>query len=111
MGTRNQHQSGSQYQSRVENHIETVNVVKRQKAENAIRARELCSLRAQELKYVCDKVVVREHYALGQSGGATGIRQRGQSLLGRLTREGQSGSARFQQTGEGFGPRSALASR
>ena len=57
---RHQNERSSQDQRWVENHIQTVNMIKRQETQNPILARQLCRVRTQQLIYVRDKVVVRD---------------------------------------------------
>ena len=55
-----------------------------------------------ELIDVRDQIVVREHDALGQSGGAAGVGKSGEGLIGGLAGRGEVARAWFQQVGEGL---------
>ena len=83
---RHQNQRGAERQRKSQRHGESVDVVERQEAEHDVVRREHRGIRAENLINIRDQVVVREHDALGQSGGAAGVGKRGDGLGGILRR-------------------------
>ena len=99
---RHQYQRVAQGQGKSQPHGESVDVVEGQEAEHDVRGRERRGIRAQNLINIRNQVVVREHDALGQSGGAAGVGKGGNGLRGVLDWFREFGGRPPQQTREVF---------
>jgi len=86
-------------------------VVERQAAQDVVGVIEGGRVRAKKLVDVGDEIVMREHNALGQSGGAAGIGKCGKSLSGGLLWFGEGNTGPVEQIGERFGAGCRLTSR
>ena len=71
----------AQSQHWVQNHVQTVDVIEREKAKNHIIRSQGRTVRRDELKNIRDQIEMREHHALRKSGGAAGIGKCGQRFL------------------------------
>ena len=68
-----QNERGAERQGKSQSYSKSIDVVERQEAEHDVVGREKRGVRAEDLIDIRDQVVVREHDALGQSGGAAGV--------------------------------------
>jgi len=75
---RHEDEGGTERERKCEGNGESVDMVERQEAEHDVVGRERRGVGADGLINVGDEIVVREHDAFGESGGAAGVRERGQ---------------------------------
>ena len=59
-------------EGRVQNHVQTIDVIKRQKAKYVVVSGKHHRIRSQKLIHIRDQIVVRKHDAFGEAGGAAG---------------------------------------
>ena len=103
--------AGSEYECRIEHHVQAIDVVKRQKTEKDILGMEGRTVRTEELIQVGDQIEVRKHDPLGQAGGAARIGKGGQGLVRRSARLRPSDRGRREQAIEGLGSGCDLTGR
>src|SRR5229473_718264 len=99
---RHQNQRRAERERKSQRHGESVDVVKGEEAEHDIIGCEHRRIRTEDLIDIRDQVVVREHHAFRQSGGAAGVGKGGDSYLRGLDSVREFGGRGPQQTGEVF---------
>ena len=97
---RHQDERRTKNQRRIEDHVQSIGVVKREATENGVGGVERGAAGTEKLIDVGDEIEVRQHDSLGQSGGAAGVGKRGESLFGRLLGLGENRSDAGEQVGE-----------
>src|ERR1051326_3181864 len=66
-------QRGPKSEHRIQNNVESIDVVQRQKTADDRLVAQTRGIRADELENVRDQVVMRKQHALGQAGGSAGV--------------------------------------
>ncbi len=88
MEARHQHQRRAENHRRIQHHIQAVDVIERQKAEDLVGGIQRGPIRSDELINVGDEIGVGEHHSFGQAGGAAGVGKRGEGLVGGMAGSG-----------------------
>src|SRR5438309_187152 len=79
----------AQSQHWIQNHVQTIDVIQRQKAKHSVVPAKWRTVRRDELKNIRDQIEMREHHALGKSGGAAGVGKGGEQFPRRPVRRQQ----------------------
>src|ERR1051326_3720630 len=77
-------------------------MVEGQAAQDVVGVIECGRIRPKKLVDICDEIVMREHYALRQSGGAAGVGKCSKRLIGGLIWLWKGSTGPVEQIGERF---------